>query len=114
MLIESFQFCRLRSSVPATATITHVNTSVQLQTSVNLQDGCFGAGTLMRIAALFVQPDEEEQAEAASARLTAAQLQDTPAINTASPATEKGASQSQSGRLATSQEPMHGCLLQPG
>ncbi len=107
-------FCRLRSSVPATAMITHINTSLQLQTSVTLQDGCFGAGTVMRIAALFVQPEKEEEAEAASAPLTAAQMQATPAINIASPATKEGASQLQSGTLGTPQEAMHGCSLQPG
>ena len=110
---EEIIWCRLRSSVPAAGTITHINTSVQLQTSVSLQDGCFGAGTLMRIAALFVQPEEDE-AEAAPAPLTAAQLHATPAISTASPATKKEAFLLQSGTLEALQEPMHGSSLQPG
>lgn len=46
--------CRLTSSIPAQAEFTFYDTIDRLQTSITLQDGCFGTATLMRIAALFM------------------------------------------------------------
>lgn len=48
--------CRLTNSIPAQAEFTYYDTIDRLQTSITLQDGCFGTATLMRIAALFM-PD---------------------------------------------------------
>ena len=45
---------RLTSKIPAQAEFTVYNTVDHLQTSITLQDGCFGTATLMRIAALFM------------------------------------------------------------
>lgn len=45
---------RLTSKTPAQAEFTVYNTVDHLQTSITLQDGCFGTATLMRIAALFM------------------------------------------------------------
>ncbi len=45
---------RLTSKTPAQAEFTVYNTVDRLQTSITLQDGCFGTATLMRIAALFM------------------------------------------------------------
>lgn len=45
---------RLTSKIPAQAEFTVYNTVDRLQTSITLQDGCFGTATLMRIAALFM------------------------------------------------------------
>lgn len=47
--------CRLTSSIPAQAEFTFYDTTERLQTSITLQDGCFGTATLMRIAALFMR-----------------------------------------------------------
>ncbi|DBA81627.1 TPA: hypothetical protein ACH3X1_007382 [Trebouxia sp. C0004] len=47
---------RLTSKTPAQAEFTVYNTVDHLQTSITLQDGCFGTATLMRIAALFMPP----------------------------------------------------------
>ena len=49
---------RLESSTPAMARVTHINTKACMQTFLTLQDGCFGAATLMRIAALVVKLKE--------------------------------------------------------
>ena len=46
--------CRLTNSIPAQAEFTVYDTIDRLQTSITLQDGCFGTATLMRIAALFM------------------------------------------------------------
>lgn len=46
--------CRLSPNQPAQAEFTVYNTRDRLQTSITLQDGCFGTATLMRIAALFM------------------------------------------------------------
>ena len=46
--------CRLTSNIPAQAEFTFYDTTERLQTSITLQDGCFGTATLMRIAALFM------------------------------------------------------------
>lgn len=46
--------CRLASNRPAQAEFTFYDTKDRLQTSITLQDGCFGTATLMRIAALFM------------------------------------------------------------
>ena len=48
--------CRLTKGIPAQAEFTYYDTIDRLQTSITLQDGCFGTATLMRIAALFM-PD---------------------------------------------------------
>jgi len=45
---------RLTSKTPAQAEFTVYNTVDRLQTSITLQDGCFGSATLMRIAGLFM------------------------------------------------------------
>jgi len=45
---------RLTSKTPAQAEFTVYNSVDHLQTSITLQDGCFGTATLMRIAALFM------------------------------------------------------------
>lgn len=39
------------------ARVTYSQTQEACKTSITLQDGCFGAGALMRIAAMFVRPD---------------------------------------------------------
>lgn len=49
---------RLTSGIPAQAEFTYYDTIDRLQTSITLQDGCFGTATLMRIAALFM-PDPD-------------------------------------------------------
>ena len=40
------------------ARVTFRDTSEARKTSITLQDGCFGAGALMRIAAMFVRPEQ--------------------------------------------------------
>lgn len=39
------------------ARITYTENPDARKTSITLQDACFGAGALMRIAAIFVRPD---------------------------------------------------------
>ena len=39
------------------ARVTYTESPELRKTSITLQDGCFGAGALMRIAAMFVRPD---------------------------------------------------------
>jgi hypothetical protein len=39
--------------------VTYLATEERTQTSLTLQDGCFGAGTLMRIAAMSVKPEKD-------------------------------------------------------
>ena len=39
--------------------VTYSESPELRKTSITLQDGCFGAGALMRIAAMFVRPDRE-------------------------------------------------------
>lgn len=40
--------------------MTYMRTPGRIQTSVTLQDGCFGVGTLTRLAAMFVAPDDSD------------------------------------------------------
>ena len=40
------------------ARVTFTDTSEARKTSITLQDGCFGAGALMRIAAMFLRPEQ--------------------------------------------------------
>ena len=51
---------RLKGAAPAVGRVTYVRTPERAQTSVTLQDGCFGVGTLIRLAAMFVSPDGSE------------------------------------------------------
>ena len=39
--------------------VTYSESPELRKTSITLQDGCFGAGALMRIAAMFVRPNRE-------------------------------------------------------
>ena len=39
--------------------VTYSESPELRKTSITLQDGCFGAGALMRIAAMFVRPDRK-------------------------------------------------------
>ena len=48
---------RLRRAPPV-ARVTFTDTTEARKTSITLQDGCFGAGALMRIAAMFVRPEQ--------------------------------------------------------
>ena len=48
---------RLRRAPPV-ARVTFTDTGEARKTSITLQDGCFGAGALMRIAAMFVRPEQ--------------------------------------------------------
>ena len=56
---QTSSLCRLRSNVPAVGRVTFTASEERKQTSLTLQDGCFGAGTLMRIAALCEDPDSD-------------------------------------------------------
>jgi len=42
------------------ARVTYTESPEARKTSITLQDGCFGAGALMRIAAMFVRPDQPQ------------------------------------------------------
>ena len=42
------------------ARLTFTDTSEARKTFITLQDGCFGAGALMRIAAMFRRPGQPE------------------------------------------------------
>lgn len=50
----AYMLCRLAPDRPAHAEFTVYSLKERLQTSITLQDGCFGTATLMRIAALFM------------------------------------------------------------
>ena len=45
------------------ARVTYAEGPGLRKTSITLQDGCFGAGALMRIAALFVRPDRGDSVQ---------------------------------------------------
>ena len=45
------------------ARVTYAECPGLRKTSITLQDGCFGAGALMRIAAMFVRPDREDSVQ---------------------------------------------------
>ena len=50
---------RLRRARPL-ARVTYTEGPEARKTSITLQDGCFGAGALMRIAAMFARPNQPE------------------------------------------------------
>lgn len=52
---------------PPVARVTYAETPELRQTAITLQDGCFGAGSLMRIAAMFVRPDSADAVQDESA-----------------------------------------------
>lgn len=101
--------------MPAIGRITHINTKDQLQTSITLQDGCFGAGMLMRIAALFMNPGE---ANAAPAPQTEARPKATPITILSSAegweASSKSARRFASGSSGAQQDPLLTSSSQPG
>ena len=45
------------------ARITYTEDPDARKTSITLQDACFGAGALMRIAAMFVRPDAPDSVQ---------------------------------------------------
>ena len=48
------------------ARVTFTDTNEARKTSITLQDGCFGAGALMRIAAMFVRPEQPRSVDGSS------------------------------------------------
>ena len=56
------------------ARITYTEDSDARKTAITLQDACFGAGALMRIAAMFVRPDAPDSVQ----NISDIQLQATP------------------------------------
>lgn len=57
----TLKVCRGKTGVPPIGRFTHRSTASGKETSITLQDGCFGVATLMRIAALFIPSTEPQE-----------------------------------------------------
>jgi hypothetical protein len=68
MSVKEFDMHRGRPGVPPIGRFSHKRSPTSLQTSISLQDGCFGMATLMRISALVIPSSKPGAEEAPSGR----------------------------------------------